>query len=134
MTELGGLTRGPRGPRILTIAVLAAGALALAAAPAQATKPRITAPPQIAGTAQVGQTLTEQGAQWDGRPPPTVTWSWWRCDSPQPDDCTEIANTNATTYKVVAADQGKRLRVLLFVENRDGSRWSLSAATNPVTA
>src|SRR4051812_5618016 len=73
MNETAGSIRGSRGPRIITTVTLAAAALALAAAPAQARAPRITPPPHIEGTAQVGQTLTEQGAEYTGGPDTTVT-------------------------------------------------------------
>jgi hypothetical protein len=56
-----------------------------APAAAEARPPRITERPVVAGTPQVGATLAAQGAEWDGRPEPVVTWQWVRCDGPGAD-------------------------------------------------
>jgi hypothetical protein len=114
--------------------VLAFALGALAPAAAEARPPRITQPPAIAGTPQVGATLTAQGAEWDGRPQPTASWQWLRCDGTDQQSCRAINGATKTTYAVAGADLGKRLRVLLIVRNEDGWAWALTAPTAAVAA
>jgi hypothetical protein len=121
---------GRRGPGLVLGAVLA---LALAPAAADARPPQITQAPTIAGTARVGATLEAQGAKWTGGRP---SWEWMRCDELDADEgfgsCRPIPGATAITYTVTTADVGKYLRVLLVVQNRDGSAWALSQATAAV--
>ena len=119
------------------ITVLAAGLLGLLApGVAQASRPRITKVPTVVGTPQVGETLRAEGAEWNGKPEPTATWQWIRCDGPALDSstCRSIAGATAQSYVGVAADQGKRLRVMLTVTNKDGSVWTISSPTAAVAA
>jgi hypothetical protein len=115
-----------------TALALALGALAPAAA--EARPPRITEPPVIAGTPQVGATLAAQDADWDGRPEPVASWQWMRCESTDQRSCRAIDDATGTTYTIAATDLGKRLRVLLLVRNEDGWAWSLTAPTAAVAA
>jgi hypothetical protein len=115
-----------------TVLAIAAGALAPAVADAR--PPRISQPPVIAGTPQVGSTLRAEGAQWDPRGRTTATWQWLRCDTAAQESCRQIDRAGATSYTVAPADLGKRLRVLLVVRNDDGWAWSLTAPTATVTA
>jgi hypothetical protein len=107
-----------------------------APAAAEARPPRITERPVVAGTPQVGATLAAQGAEWDGRPEPVVTWQWVRCDGPGADtrSCRAIDGATKTSYTVVEADAGKRLRALLTVRNEDGWAWALTSSTAEVAA
>ena len=124
---------GRRGPAALSGALIA---LALAPAAADARPPRISQDPVIAGDPQVGATLQAQGAQWNGGGTPS--WQWMRCDDLDADDdygsCRPIDGATATDYAVTAADQGRYLRVLLEVRNKDGSASALSPATAAVAA
>ena len=124
---------GRRGPGIALAALLF---LVLAPATAQASRPHITKAPVVAGTAQVGQTLRAEDAEWDGKPTPTATWAWIRCDGAElnEDSCDSIAGATATSYTATAADRGQRLRVMLTVRNKDGSAWAISAPTATVAA
>jgi hypothetical protein len=125
---------GRRGPGLALATLLAVVLGALAPAAAQARPPRISEPPAIDGTAQVGSTLTAQGARWDGKPEPTATWQWYRCDSPNGGTraCQAIQGATGTSYTVGPADLGTYLRVVLIVRNEDGWAWASSAPTAAV--
>lgn len=127
------LGRGRAG-KVATLALAGVAAAAIAPAVASADPPRIQTPPHIEGTAQVGQTLRAEGAQYSGAS--SVVWRWWRCTGPQPDsdDCDTIDGADRTSYKLVDADRNKTIRVLLFVSNRDGWRYAVSGATSRVTS
>ena len=130
---------GRRGSGLLGIAALAVGLGMLAPAGAQASRPKITKPPMVAGTPQVGQTLRAEGAEWRGDPEPTASWQWIQCDGPNAEDrCRPISGATATSYVARAADVGKRLRVMLTVRNRDRDRdasaWAISSPSGQVTA
>ena len=115
--------------------MLAAGILGvLAPAVAQASAPKIAKAPVVAGTPQVGETLRAEGAVWNGKPEPTASWQWLRCDGTAFATCGEIAGATATSYLAVAADEGRRLRVMLTVRNRDGSAWAVSGPSGAVAA
>lgn len=106
---------------------------AFAPAVAQAKAPQITQGPAVAGTPQVDSTLTAQGAQYSGKPEPTASWQWVRCENATDSrSCSSIGGATRTTYTATAADVGKRLRVLLVVRNDDGWAWALSAASAAV--
>ena len=124
---------GRRGLGVVLGALLA---LALAPAAAAARPPQITQDPVIVGNAQVGSTLEAQDARWTGGGKPS--WQWVRCDELDSGEgfgsCRSIAGATAISYAVAADDEGKYLRVLLVVRNRDGSSaWTLSRATAAVS-
>ena len=123
---------GRRAWRVIRGAVLVTVLIALAPAAAQASPPRITHAPEVAGTPQVGQTLRAEGAEWDGDPEPKASWQWMRCRSADLDDCSRIGGATSVTYTVREADEGRRLRVMLTVRNKQGSAWALSFASEIV--
>ena len=67
---------GRRGRNVIGGTLMAVALATLAPAVAQASAPRITHAPEVAGTPQVGQTLRAEGAEWRGRPEPTASWQW----------------------------------------------------------
>src|SRR4051794_35400186 len=97
-----------------------------------ASPPANTSPPTIAGTAQVGQTLTASPGTWTGSPAPTYTYAWQRCDAGG-GACVGTGAT-ATTYVPGAADQGRTMRVVVTASNTAGSQSATSAATAVVQA
>jgi hypothetical protein len=117
-------------------AMAAVVASALAAAPAEASRPRITKGPVITGTAEVGALLRAEGAEWRGDPEPEAEWRWLRCTSPGLDAnrCQSIPGAVQPEYTATEADLDKRLRVFLTVSNKDGSAWHVSASTAPIAA
>ena len=123
-----------RKPLIVSVAV---GIFALSAlvgiAVAQPAQPPVNrTAPSIAGTPQVGQTLTAQEGRWTGTEPMTFAYQWQRCNA-QGANCANIAGATAKTYVVAATDLGDRLRVRVTATNRAGSAAAVSGPTAVVT-
>jgi hypothetical protein len=89
--------------------------------------PVITGVPTIAGTAQVGETLTATPASATGLPTPTRTWQWYR-------NTTAISGATSITYDVVEADVGFTLKVAQIDTNIAGVDSAESDPTATVTA
>lgn len=102
----------------------------------QATVPESpvnTEPPTVSGTTQVGKTLTATTGTWAGYPAPTFTYQWLRCDS-NGNNCVDIPNATASTYRLTAADQGKTIRAQVIATNSEGSEGAFSNAVGPIRA
>ena len=86
----------------------------------------------ITGTAEVGQTLTVSVSgvtDGDGVPSGvTYTYQWVRVDGT---DETDIAGATSSTYALVAADQGKKVKVKVSFEDDVGNDEELSSAAYP---
>jgi hypothetical protein len=115
-----------------TIAVADAKALVgLVAAHADALLvPTASTVPTIAGTAQVGQTLTASPGTWSGAAA-TYAYQWQDCDATGT-TCTPIANATSPTYVVQATDANQTLRVTVTATNAYGTAPATSAITAPV--
>src|SRR5215210_6114344 len=98
---------------LTALAVSGGGIAAPLAAPVN------TKAPSISGWRNVGNTLTAQPGTWSGTRPIRFTYHWSRC-TPQLADCTNIAS--GRRYTLRAADQGKRLVMVVTASNRDGGR------------
>ena len=103
--------------------------------PAPVTNNPAMGAPTITGTAQVGQTLTAVTTgitDADGLTSPTYTYQWIRVDGGTEAD---IASANSSTYDLVAADQGKTIKVKVsFTDDASHAETLTSAATATVTA
>jgi hypothetical protein len=114
------------------IPVLAAACAALVLAPvgaaARNATPSNTAPPTIAGTPQVGQSLTAQPGTWTGTAPITYTYQWESCNA-NGAACNAIAGANGSTYTVTSSDATSTLRVHVTAKNADGSASATSVPT-----
>ena len=75
----------------------------------------------IDGAARVGATLTASGFDWNdvnGLPPTAdIEFQWFRVDGT---DETAIAGATTNTYTLVAADAGKRIRIVASFTDRAG--------------
>ena len=91
-----------------------------------------TGQPTISGTAQVGQTLTADTsgiADADGLTNATFTYQWLASRD------NEIGGATGSTYMLVAADEGKTVKVRVsFTDNAGNEETLTSAATEAVAA
>jgi hypothetical protein len=78
-----------------------------------ATAPEIIGVPTIAGTEQVGATLTATPASVSGNPTPVTTWQWERSGTP-------ISGATNSTYQLVQDDAGETLTVVQTETNTEG--------------
>ena len=108
------------------------------ALPAAVTKPAVRVAATVAGTAKVGKTLTAGKGSYTGSTA-TYSYKWYRCTvvaktagtaAPAASaKCSVIAGATTASHKVVTADVGKYLRVLVTARNSAGSALSLSKST-----
>lgn len=90
--------------------------------------------PAISGTAKVGKVLTATRGTWSGVPSAITSAQWYRCTSAGAttpttsslSGCVAISGATKATYKVIAADKGKFLRLRVKAQNESGTvyRWS----------
>ena len=103
------------------------------AGPASASNNPATGAPTISGTTQVGETLTADIsgiADADGLSGETFTYQWVSSDGTTD---TDIENANGSTYTLIAADQGKSVKVSVTFTDGGGNEETLtSAPTDPV--
>ena len=94
-----------------------------------------TGVPTITGTAQVGETLTADTsgiADADSLANVSYSYQWVRNDGTSD---TDITGATDSTYTLVAADEGKTIRVRVsFTDDADNSETLTSAATAEVAA
>jgi len=138
-------SRASGGRPHVAFAALAAAALAVTAfgavgyaAPggtsAQAQyAPQNTAVPTVSGTPRVGQTLTATTGTFSGDQPITYTYQWQRCDQ-NGANCSNIVGATGQTYRLVSADQGRTLRVVVTATNARGNTTATSVPTGVVAA
>ena len=103
------------------------------AGPASASNNPATGAPTISGTAQVGETLTADITgidDADGLGGETFAYQWVSSDGTTD---TDMENATASTYKLVAADQGRSVKVRVTFTDDGGNEETLtSAPTAPV--
>jgi hypothetical protein len=95
-----------------------------------AAAPANTAAPTIAGTPQVGSTLTATQGSWNGAPS-SFAFAWSRCDA-SGDSCATIDGAASATYTVTQADAGAALRVSIAATNAAGTTRFVSAPTGAI--
>jgi Ig domain of plant-specific actin-binding protein len=83
--------------------------------------------PTISGTAQEGDTLKASSGSWTGQKPIRYAYQWLRCEN-EGAGCESIGAATKSSYKPVAEDVGRTLRVEVSASNGVGSA---SATSNP---
>jgi hypothetical protein len=85
--------------------------------------------------------LTSARGSWSGVPSAITSAQWYRCTSAGPSagtttpttsslsGCVTISGATKATYKAVAADKGKYLRLRVKAQNESGTVYRWSKAT-----
>jgi hypothetical protein len=94
--------------------------------------PTNTTAPSIAGSLQVGSTLTASEGTWD-EAPTGFAFAWRRCDA-NGDSCARIDGATGSTYTLSQAAAGASLRVSVTATNADGSTRFTATPTAAVPA
>ncbi len=92
-----------------------------------------TGAPAITGTATVGQMLTASTSgimDADGLTGPTYTYQWIRVDSDGMSNTTDIG-TDASTYTLAAADEGKKIKVKVSFQDDSSNDEALTSDAYP---
>jgi hypothetical protein len=95
--------------------------------------PSNQAAPQISGVAQVGQVLSASVGFWRSPAPLSFGYQWIRCNAAG--ICSNLPGAVGADYRLVAADKGATLRVVVTAHNaRPRSGTAVSAPTLAVAA
>jgi hypothetical protein len=125
--RIGGRRAALVGP-LACIAALGTSTAVLAAG-----GPRVTRDPSVQGTLKVGQTVTAGGYAWEGPPGTSVSFQWLRCpDASNVYGCSMLDGATAQSYRLVAGDANRLMRVALIVRKNNDFDYAVSAASAPV--
>ena len=122
------LTSGSWTERVASIRIAIKGS-----ATAPAANNLATGAPTISGTAQVGQTLTAATSgimDDDGLTTPGYTYQWIRVNGTEAD----ISGATSSTYTLVAADQGKTIKVTVSFSDDDSNAETLTSTATATAA
>lgn len=106
----------------------------VATAPAgssSSSRPAVLSPPQLAGTTQVGQTLTANAGAWSGSPS-AFAYLWRRCDTAGA-VCNAVPGATASSYVLTPGDIGSTISLVVTATGAGGSQ-SASAPTTGAIA
>ena len=122
---------------LVAVVGLAAALLPAAGSAQSQTAPTNTGEPNILGTPVEGETLTASNGTWSDSPT-TFAYGWLRCpnDGGAADgsNCGVIPSATKSTYLVLAADVGLRIRVRVTASNKDGTASAYAGPTSIVAA
>jgi len=110
-----------------------ASAVGIAGASTAANPPTVRSLPYVAGSAQVGHTLTARNGDWGGTQPLTFSYLWRRCGSGG-GNCADVSGATSKTYALASADLGHRMRVRVTAANSAGSSSAVSRPSAVVQA
>jgi hypothetical protein len=94
-----------------------------------ANKPSSQSRPKIAGSANVGSTLTADTGTWAGAT--SFSYEWQSCDAAG-NACTPVGGATGKTYGVRSSDAGHTLRVRVTAQNKYGTASATSDRTDLV--
>jgi hypothetical protein len=100
--------------------------------PPTTVAPASTAPPQVSGTAQVGQTLTTTTGTWSGSP--TSYAYQWQTSVDGGSNWADVAGATGASFVEGSSVQGDLARVVVTASNSAGSATATSASLGPIAA
>jgi hypothetical protein len=115
---------------LVATAAFACAAIVGVGSAASLAPPVNTEAPTITGTPRVGNTLTAQNGTWENNPT-TFQYQWQRCNA-SGGSCSNIRLAVLRTYRLIAADAGRTMRVRVTAVNADGATNARSAPTDVV--
>lgn len=127
--------------KVVSTATSATGSAAASSAPTAAVLPAgtpstavpaNTAPPQIVGTAQVGQDLTSSVGTWTGAPK-KFAYRWRRCNASGA-SCVAIPHAAQSHYTLTPDDIGTTLSLVVTATGAGGSTSATTVPTGVVVA
>jgi hypothetical protein len=92
--------------------------------------PSSSFPPAISGRTTVGQTLTSSTGTWSGTAPISYRYQWQRCDPA----CANLAGSTSSSFRLVGADLGAKIAVVVTASNSAGSAQAASRQVGPTIA
>jgi uncharacterized repeat protein (TIGR01451 family) len=95
--------------------------------------PAVSASPTIAGTPEVGRTLTGGNGTWSGLGTLTFASAWQRCDVDGL-NCAAISGATASTYTLTGSDADSTIRYAVTATNGGGSTSANSLPTATVVS
>jgi uncharacterized repeat protein (TIGR02543 family) len=118
----------------ITVAATNAAGTGTASGPVTVTPRPDVAPALVSdiaptGVLYVGNTLTAQ-ANYSGAPTPTITYQWQSCSN---SICTDISGATASTFALTPDLAGSTILVKTVATNSQGSSYSTSPETLPIT-
>lgn len=126
----------------LTVTAGSAGGTATASSPptvavapagsSSSARPAVLTPPQVTGTAEVGQTLEAGVGTWSGSPS-AFAYSWRRCDAAGA-SCVAVTDATASSYTLTPGDIGFALSLVVTATGKGGSQSATAPTTAPVAA
>jgi hypothetical protein len=124
--------------RVLVVATNDDGSAQAYSLPSAEVAPPNSAPantnqPDPSGVAQEGQKITVNNGTWTGTTPITYTYQWQRCTATNP-TCTSINSATSSSYVLVTADVGFKMRALVTATNSIGASTTSSNLTDVVAA
>jgi len=99
--------------------------------PTTSVRPNATEAPSFTGVLALGRTLTAGNGRWSGTTPMTFSYQWQRCPATGT-ACTAISLATRSTYMLVAADVGKRIRLAVTAANAAGATQATSSISKVV--
>jgi hypothetical protein len=90
--------------------------------------PSNSAPPEVFGSAAVGQIIDATTGTWTGVQPIQYAYHWQACNAAGV-ECRDLQGERASTLSVRAAHLGATLRVVVTASNLDGAVSAVSAPT-----
>lgn len=94
--------------------------------------PENTGAPEIAGNAEVGETLTASAGTWTGNPEPTYEYQWQRSATSGGGSWSDISGETDDEYELVEDDEDQYIRCVVTATNSEGSESENSNVVGPV--